>query len=296
MEAVRQRTLKSPVEFAGIGLHSGEDCRVVIGPATENTGVLFRSRDAGASNNLIFACPENVILTDHGTALSNGNGATVATVEHLMAALALVGLDNVVIDVTGPEIPILDGSAALFVAGLNEVGAQIQDEPRREIVIKETLSFGEEDRAIVVEPYDGFSVDVAIDFEDCLIGKQSLSIHLDEASDKARLAKSRTFCRRGEIECLRKAGLIKGGSLENSIVVDGDKLLNSEELRDPDEFVLHKALDLIGDLYLLGAPIRGSIRAAKPGHALNTRFALMLSRHFGLSESLDRDREVRAIA
>ena len=282
MEAVRQRTVKAPVEFAGVGLHTGADCRVVVRAAPAHSGIYFRCMDANGPDNMIAASPDNVIFTDHGTSISNGKGAEVATIEHLMAALALVGVDNAVIDVFGPETPILDGSAALFVGALSDAGTTIQAAPRREIIIDEPLSVCDGDRAIIVEPFDGFSLDVAIEFEDCLIGRQALSLHLDQPCDKARLAKSRTFCRLREVEALREVGLIRGGSLENSIVVDGDRLLNDDALRDPEEFVLHKGLDLIGDLYLLGAPIRGSIRAAKPGHALNTMFALKVARHFGL--------------
>ncbi len=296
MDAVQQRTIKAPVEFAGVGLHSGADCRVVVRAAAANAGIFFRSMDSSGPNNLIAASADNVALTDHGTSLSNGEGARVSTVEHLMAALALVGIDNAAIDVFGPETPILDGSAALFVRGLSDVGTRVQSAGRREIVIDEVLSVCDGDRSIIVEPFDGFSLDVAIEFEDCLIGRQSLSLHLDQPCDKARLAKSRTFCRLREVESLRGAGLIRGGSLENSIVVDGDRLLNPDALRDPEEFVLHKGLDLIGDLYLLGAPIRGSIRAAKPGHALNTRFALMLARYYGIALPAQDDSVLRASA
>ena len=296
MEAVRQRTVKAPVEFAGVGLHSGADCRVVVRAAPLNHGIYFRCMDAKGPDNLVAASPDNVIRTDHGTSISNDEGASVSTVEHLMAALALVGVDNAVIDVFGPETPILDGSAALFVCGINDAGTRVQAAARREIIIDETLSVCDGDRAIVVEPFDGFSLDVAIEFEDCLIGRQSLSLHLDQPCDKARLAKSRTFCRLRDVESLRSAGLVRGGSLENSIVVDGDRLLNPDALRDPEEFVLHKGLDLLGDLYLLGAPIRGAIRAAKPGHALNTLFALKLARHFGLSMPEEDPGELRATA
>lgn len=296
MEPVRQRTVKAPVEFAGIGLHSGADCRIIVREAPENTGVIYHSLDFSGPNKLIVACPENVALTDHGTSLSNGDGASVSTIEHLMAALALVGIDNAIVDVFGPEIPILDGSAALFVRGLSDAGVAIQSATRHEIVIDEMISISDGDRAIIVEPFDGFSLDVAIEFEDCLIGRQSLSLHLDQPCDRARLAKSRTFCRLREVESLREAGLIRGGSLENSIVVDGDRLLNEDALRDPEEFVLHKGLDLIGDLYLLGAPIRGAIRAAKPGHALNTQFALKLARHLGHSAPVEQEDQLLATA
>lgn len=296
MQSGCQKTVKAPVEFAGIGLHTGVECRVIVRPAAANAGIVFRRCDQGGPDNLIPACAENVVRADHGTALANAAGARVETVEHLMAALALVGIDNAVIDIVGPEAPILDGSAALFVSGLKEAGLIEEQAARNIVFIKETLVVRDGDRSIVIEPFDGFSLDVEIDFEDCLIGRQSLTLHLDQPCDQVRLAKSRTFCRLHEIQPLRRAGLIRGGSLNNSIVVDGDRLLNRDALRDPEEFVLHKGLDLIGDLYLLGAPIRGAIRATKPGHDLNTRLARAAARRYGFGAPADGAPAMRATA
>lgn len=283
MGAVQQRTLNCSVEFAGVGLHSGADCRIIVKPASEHAGIVFRSQDFDG-DNLIAASPQNVILTNHGTTLGNGAGASVSTVEHLMAAFAICAVDNALVEVIGPEIPILDGSATEFVNGFNGVGFADQSARRRAIPIEQPLEIHDGDRFIEISPYEGFSLEVVIDFEDCLIGRQELTLHLGDPSQQARLAKSRTFCRLHEVEALRRVGLIRGGSLHNSIVVDGDRLLNEEALRDPEEFVLHKALDLIGDLYLLGAPVRGAIRAVKPGHDLNARLALEIARRYGLSE------------
>ncbi|WP_395076518.1 UDP-3-O-acyl-N-acetylglucosamine deacetylase [Hyphococcus sp.] len=272
-----QRTLSRSVTFAGVGLHSGEPCRAELKPAAAGQGVVFRRTDLSSESNEIPACPENVVGADHGTTLANSFGASVATVEHVMAALALTGVDNVVIEVTGPEIPILDGSSAAFVSAIAETGLQTLNAPRRALAVEEMQSIEDGDRAIHLEPFDGRCIEIEIDFGDCMIGRQTLSLDLNDPKDITRLSAARTFCRLHEVEALRSAGLIRGGALTNGLVVDGHKLLNEEPLRDPAEFALHKALDLIGDLYLLGAPLIGRIRAVKPGHALNTRAALALS-------------------
>lgn len=296
MGAVRQRTLKRPVEFAGVGLHSGDACRVIVKPAPTDAGIVFRRQDFVGPDNSVVATPQNVILTNHGTALGNAAGATVTTVEHLMAAFALCSVDNALIEVYGPEIPILDGSADQFVQRLTEAKFAAQSSRRKVITIEEPLKVCDGDRWIEVVPLGGFSIDIVIDFEDCLIGRQALTLHLDDPYQQERLAKSRTFCRLHEVEALRRVGLIRGGSLENSIVVDGDRLLNEAALRDPEEFVLHKGLDLIGDLYLLGAPIRAAVRAVKPGHDLNARMALAIARRYGLAEMHEDRAALRATA
>ncbi len=271
-----QRTLKKTVEFAGVGLHSGEACRVVLTPASADAGIVFQRTDLAAPDNVIAAIPENVACANHGTTLTNEAGVSVATVEHLMAALALTGVDNVTVDIDGPEIPILDGSAAAFVTEIAQAGLSELRSRRRPLVITETERVADGERSIKVEPHAGRLVEIEIDFGDCLIGRQALCLDLDDPAVIARLASARTFCRLNEVEALRAAGLIRGGALSNGIVVDGDRVLNEEPLRDPAEFALHKALDLIGDLYLLGGPVIGRIHAVKPGHDLNTRAALYL--------------------
>lgn len=281
MGAEKQKTLDKSVTFTGVGLHTGKECQIVLRSADEHTGIVFKRIDLEANNQgdapMIAAVPENVVRACHGTVLANGQGGSVATVEHLMAALAICEVDNATIDVHGPEIPILDGSSAPFVEGFRQAGLQSQQALRSLIVLDAPVAVAEGDRSIVIKPADAFHLSVTIEFEDCLIGRQSLSIELDDQELLERMAKSRTFCRAHEIEALRAQNLIRGGSLDNSIVVDGKALLNKDALRDPQEFVLHKALDLIGDLYLLGAPIQGAITANKPGHDLNTRIALAVS-------------------
>ena len=284
MRGAPQQTLKKSVEFSGVGLHTGQDCRIVVNPLSENAGIVFRRADSEAAGqgarrrSLIKAAPENVVRADHGTVLANAYGVTVKTVEHLMAAFALVAVDNALIDVFGPEIPILDGSADAFVSALRKAGLVAQSAPRQEIVLDETVRVGDGDRIVILEPADAFSLDISIAFEECVIGRQSLRLTMRDLRECDRLATARTFCQLHEVETLRNAGLGRGGSLKNAIVIDGDRLLEDQTLRDPQEFVLHKALDFVGDLYLLGAPVRAKIRAEKPGHTLNTRAALAVSR------------------
>lgn len=279
-EPARQRTIAGEIEFAGVGLHSGEACRIRLSPSMAN-GVVFKRRDENGSSALIKAAPENVVCANHGTCLANAAGVRVATVEHLMAALALTRIDHLVVEVEGPEIPILDGSAAEFVAGIAETGLTQLSAHRRSFTVEEKVRFGDERRWIEFEPFAGRHIDIDIDFSGCLIGRQTLSIDLDDPSDLVRLATARTFVRLEEVEALKKAGLIRGGALCNALVVDGDKLLNDDPLRDSAEFALHKALDLIGDLYLAGAPVVGRVRAFRPGHDINTRAALALAKSAG---------------
>ena len=276
MGAIMQSTVRTEIVWKGLGLHTGGHCTVTVKPAGVDAGISFVS--TSDPDLIIEARPDFVSATNHGTTLSSGH-VSVATVEHLMAAFALCGVDNARVELDGREIPIMDGSAANFVDAILAAGLKDQPAQRDEIVIDEPITVVDGDRHITIEPADAFSMDVSIAFEDCLIGRQSLSLHLDDPLNLDRLAKSRTFCRLYEVEYLRDVGLIRGGSLENSIVVDGDRLLN-DGLRDPQEFVLHKALDLIGDLYLVGRPIRGAVRAEKPGHDLNTRIAHAVWRRY----------------
>ncbi len=288
MQAEKQHTLSRAVEFAGVGLHSGEQTRICLHPANPGHGVIFRRQDLEPgpdTDNFIAATPSNVAFTQLGTTISNVSGVSVSTIEHLMAALALCNIDNVLIDVFGAEIPILDGSAAPFVEKIRAAGSEMQAALRQTIEITEPFFVEDGDRMISIEPLDHWRLDIAIEFEDCLIGRQSLTARLDDINDLERLASSRTFCRLHEIEQMRAAGLIRGGSLDCAIVVDGERILNSETLRDPNEFALHKALDLIGDLYLLGGPIKGHIHANKPGHDLNTKFARALASHLGIEQA-----------
>ncbi|MEM8771626.1 MAG: UDP-3-O-acyl-N-acetylglucosamine deacetylase [Pseudomonadota bacterium] len=288
----RQATVREVVSFEGIGLHSGAQCRVRVSPGGENTGIVFRRWNGDRINHsvlgpteiaeaTIIASPVSVVRSNHGTTIANDFGASIATIEHLMAAFAILRVDNAVVDVFGPEIPILDGSAAPFVVGIRKAGLRSQKAARNSILIEEPILIEDGARSFSVEPAETFSLEISIVFDDCFIGQQTLSITLSDEDMIDRLASARTFCRLNEVDALRQAGLIQGGSLDNSIVVDGERVLNRDALRDPEEFVLHKALDVIGDLYLLGAPICGAVRAIRPGHDLNCRAALAIDRRAG---------------
>ena len=277
MRATFQQTLSRAVEFSGVGLHSGQDCVATVRPAGADVGIVFCRLDLDEGVNIVAASPENVRNTRQGTTLTAPNGASAATVEHLMAALCLAGVDNAWIDLFGPEAPILDGSALDFLNAFNAAGCDLQSAPRRRPVMPDApVAVRDGDRSIEIVPGAGRIIDITIEFDDCMIGRQSLRLDLDNPEDCARMAAARTFCRAHEIDSLRAAGLARGGSLENSLVVDGERVLNKSGLRDAREFALHKALDLVGDLYLLGVPVQGEIRAVRPGHDLNVRMAQAL--------------------
>lgn len=296
MTVVEQTTLAKPVAAGGVALHSGRETRIILRPASAGQGVFFRRidlldeglLDIGAEDYdriSIKASPHAVCETRLGTTVINNAGVAVSTVEHLMAALAVCGVDNVIVDVIGSEIPIFDGSAATFVQLIRQAGLTTLAAPRRALRISRESSVTDGDRFIAMEPAKGFILDVTIDFDDPAISRQTISISLDDRASLERLVWARTFCRLKDVETMRASGFGRGGSLENSLVVDGGRLLNEAGLRDPQEFALHKALDMLGDLYLLGAPLIGRIRAHKPGHDLNVRTAQFIDDEPGLAES-----------
>ena len=278
MQSVSQTTIARDAALEGVGLHSGAVTRVVLRPALAGQGVVFRR--AGGPD--IAATPDAVRNTQLSTGLGEG-AARVATVEHLMAAIALAGVDNIIIDVDGAELPALDGSAAPWLDLMIASGVRALRATR--VVKRVAAPVGVEDaggRAIRAEPHDGRIIDVSIDFADAAIGAQRVTLDLDNAADVRRVARARTFCRRDDIERMRARGLSLGGSFDNAVVIDGAQVLNPSGLRDSQEFALHKALDLIGDLRLAGAPVIGRIIAQRPGHDLNARFAAALARSLTL--------------
>jgi UDP-3-O-[3-hydroxymyristoyl] N-acetylglucosamine deacetylase len=268
MTAPRQTTIQKSASLSGVGLHSGADCRVVIRPAAADAGVVFR-KESGA---VVRAAAAAVADTRLCTRLANDTGDAVGMVEHLMAAFAITSLDNAIVEIEGPEVPILDGSAAPYVEAIEASGVVALTSARPAIRIIAPVEFRDGTRIIRAEPHDGRIIEVAIEFDDAAIGAQSLTLDLDRPEHLRRLAHARTFCRLADVEVMRRAGLSLGGSLDNAIVVDGGRILNPEGLRDPSEFTLHKALDLVGDLRLAGWPIIGKISARRPGHDLNARF------------------------
>lgn len=253
---------------AGIELHGGKHRRLAMRPAPINTGLVFVRTDITDRNNKICVRPDGVTGVKNCTTLSNIAGAKVATIEHLLAALSATGIDNLYIDLDGEELPALDGSAEPFLKLIEQVGITRQNASRKYIKVLETVSVTAGESTGRIEPCDHLELDVSIDFEDAAIGRQHVAITPNVRAFRDRLASARTFARLHEVAALQAAGLSKGGSLDNAVVVDGDKVLNPEGLRFDDEFVRHKALDLLGDLYL-GGPILGRVTTRRGGHGLN---------------------------
>jgi len=244
---------------------------MTLRPADAGAGILFRRTDLAGTEADIAASWRNVVDTRMATTLGNPAGARVATVEHLMAALAGCGLDNAVIEIDGPEVPVMDGSSAPFVFLVECAGVVEQDAPRRAIRIDRAVSVGDEKRFVAARPDECFNISFEIDFENAAMTRQALSLRLINGTFKTDIARARTFGFAHEVDALRKAGLARGGSLDNAVVISGNTVLNGDGLRYADEFVRHKILDCVGDLYLAGAPIIGRIDALRSGHSLNHR-------------------------
>ena len=264
IEAAPQQTLKNPIGCRGVGLHSGQRVAMGLLPALPGTGIIFRRTDAAVE---IRANWINAVESSRCTMLSDGIGTSVGTVEHLMAALAGAEIDNVIIEIDGPEVPIMDGSAAPFMFLIECAGTVEQEAPRRAVKVLKQVSVVADGAMAMLSPGRGFSMSFEIDFESALIRRQDISILLDRETFKSQLSRARTFGLMDEVSRLREAGLARGGSLDNVIVVNGDRVLNSGGLRYEDEFVRHKLLDAIGDLYLAGAPLIGHFRGVRSGHA-----------------------------
>lgn len=262
-----QRTVKEPISCQGVGLHSGSPVNLSILPAPANHGIVFVRTDL-ASPVEIPAQAEFVVDTSLATTLGR-NGIKVGTVEHLMAALAGLGIDNARIELDGPEVPIMDGSAAPFAYLVKTAGIRVLDEPKSFIVIKKPVTVMDGDKEATLTPATRFKVDCTIDFKHPLISDQSISFEFSDRAFSRELARARTFGFLRDVEMLKKMGLAKGGSLENAIVVDEFSILNPDGLRFPDEFVRHKLLDAIGDVSLFGRPVIGHLKVFKGGHALN---------------------------
>ena len=264
-----QHTLRAPALFAGVGVHTGAYTRVNVRPAAANSGIVFVRTDVRDRDNLVPATGEAVCKTQLGTVIGNDAGVTVATIEHLMAAFAMLGVDNALVEVDGPEMPIMDGSSAPFVRILDRAGLRPQDAARNYIEILDTVEVVDGDKRATLKPADGFEMAFEIVFDTAAIGRQALDLPMDEAAFREELADCRTFGFLNDVEHLRSIGLARGGSMDNCVVIDGDRVLNPEGLRRPDEFVRHKALDAIGDLYTLGGPLIGRFEGVCAGHGLN---------------------------
>ena len=260
-----QTTLNRSIDCAGVALHSGKKVSLSLKPAGPNMGIIFRRSDLPGLPE-IRANWKNVVDTRMCTTLGNSKGVTISTVEHLMAALSGCHVDNAIVEVSGSEVPVMDGSAQPFVFLIECAGVKQLDASRRVIEVLRPVKVESEGRVAELLPSNSFSVGFQIEFDDCAISRQELFITLVNGTFKKEIARARTFGFVNDVEALRASGLALGGSLENAVVVDGDKVLNDGGLRYEDEFVRHKVLDAVGDLYLSGAPIRGHYRGVRAGH------------------------------
>ena len=268
---IRQRTLKNIISATGVGLHTGEKVYMTLRPAAADTGIVFRRIDLPQVVD-IKSDPYAVGDTRLASCLEK-NGASVGTVEHLMSALAGLGIDNAFVDLSAPEVPIMDGSAGPFVFLLQSAGIEEQNAAKRFIRILKTVEVRAGDKWVKLAPFNGFKLDLGIEFNHPVFdaSRQTVSFDFSATSYIKEVSRARTFGFMQDVEAMRSQGLAMGGSLDNAIVMDEYRILNSDGLRYDDEFVKHKALDAIGDLYLLGHPIIGAFSGFKSGHALNNQ-------------------------
>ena len=267
MSILNQKTIKKNISFKGIGLHSGLNANLIIKPAEPNTGIIFKRIDI-QNNNIIIPNLFNVSSAILCTTIANEHGVSVSTIEHLMGALYGMGIDNALIEIDNEEVPILDGSAKLFVEAINEAGLETSDAPIKVIKIEKSIEFKDGNKSISIEPSKvSLDIDFELKYENELIGQQRNLIKVYE-SDLEDVYNSRTFCLFEDVEKLYAMGLGKGGSLDNAVVVKDNKVLNNDGLRNKKEFVNHKILDCMGDLYLAGYKIIGKIICSQGGHKL----------------------------
>jgi len=270
MSYLNQKTVKSPITFKGIGLHGGIDANVTIKPAKPNTGVIFKRVDL-INHNTVIPNFNYVSNTSLNTTVSNENGVKVSTIEHLMGALLGLGVDNVIIEIDNEEVPILDGSAKLFIEKIVSTGFTVSEVPIKIIKILKKIEFREGARTISIEPSTlNLTIDFELKYENQLIGSQRNKIKVYE-DDLTDIYNSRTFCLFEDIEKIKKIGLAKGGSLENAVVVKDNKVLNENGLRNKKEFVNHKILDCMGDLYTSGFRIVGNVTCSQGGHYITNQ-------------------------
>jgi UDP-3-O-[3-hydroxymyristoyl] N-acetylglucosamine deacetylase len=293
---LKQRTLKSLIRASGVGLHTGQKVRMTLRPAPPDTGVVFRRIDL-ASPVDVPARADLVGETKLCSGLVSGE-VKVYTVEHLMSALSGLGIDNVFVDLDGPELPIMDGSASPFALLLQQAGLEAQAAPKRFLRVRKTVEVRDGDKWARLEPYAGFRLSFSIDFRHPVIERSTQSVTVDfaETSYVKEIARARTFGFMHEVEDLKDSGLALGGGLENAVVLDEQGVLNSEGLRFADEFIRHKLLDAIGDLYLLGRPLLGAFTAHKSGHALNNRLVRAALAEAGALETVVFERDDEAPA
>ena len=267
MSLLNQKTIKNSVSFSGIGLHSGKPAKICVKPSSPDTGIVFKRTDL-KENNLIYPNFMNVSNTALNTTISNSSGVKVSTIEHLMGALFGIGIDNALVEIDNEEVPILDGSAKVFIEEILTAGLELSNKPIKIIKINKKIEFKNGDKFISIEPSKlSLDIDFELKYQNQIIGNQRNKKNVYE-DDLTEIFESRTFCLYEDIEKIKKNGLAKGGSLENAIVVKGEEVLNSEGLRNSKEFVNHKILDCIGDLYTSGYRMIASINCSQGGHYL----------------------------
>jgi len=270
MSVLNQKTINKNISFKGVGLHTGLEANLILKPAEPNTGIIFKRIDL-KENNIIIPNIFNVSSAVFCTTISNESGASVSTIEHLMGALYGLGIDNALIEIDSKEVPILDGSAKLFVEAISKIGIKNSDAPIKVIKIEKKIEFNDGKKTISLEPTKiSLDIDFELKYENELIGTQRNLIKIFE-SDLTDIYNSRTFCLFEDVDKLKEMGLAKGGNLNNAIVVKNGKILNQEGLRNEKEFVNHKILDCLGDLYLAGHKIIGKITCSQGGHKLTNQ-------------------------
>lgn len=266
-----KKTVKKEIALAGTGLHTGKQVTIRIKPSYQDVGILFVRTDL-EGDNIVPARAPYIVDTRFATTIGRGS-AVISTVEHLMAAFAGCGIDTAIVEIDGPEVPVFDGSAAPFVALIKETGTASIKFPKTYLKILEEISVSDGDKKVTLRPCDCFKVDFRIKFDHPVIRAQRFKGKISEKTFKKRIAIARTFGFLRDVELLKKNGLARGGSLDNAVVIGEDGILNQEGLRFSDEFVRHKVLDLVGDLYMLGAPLKAEVRAVKSGHTLHAMLA-----------------------
>ena len=274
---MKRKTIKNQISFNGIGLHKGEKIEINLKPVRDNSGITFKRIDLSGDNE-ILVCPENLFELERGTNIQNSSGAKVYTIEHMMSALHMLGITDLLIEIEGNELPIMDGSSIIFVDRIMEASIEELEKEVEPIIIKEPVYFSEEKdgKHIIALPYDGFKVSYTIDYNHTFLKAQYYEIELNTENYISEIARARTFCFDYEIEYMQKHNLALGGSLENAIVIKKDGVINPEGLRYETEFVRHKILDLIGDIYVLNRPIKAHLIAIKAGHFINSNLSKKL--------------------
>ncbi|MDI1228191.1 MAG: UDP-3-O-acyl-N-acetylglucosamine deacetylase [bacterium] len=276
LTSVYQHTILNAFTVTGVGVHSGATANMTVKPADASAGITFIRTDVTDKNNVIPARWNAVVDTKLCTVLANKSGVTISTIEHLMSAFAALGIDNATVEIDGPEIPIMDGSAVQFVQAIDKAGLLRQKSRRHVLRVLKTVSYQEGEKEVFLSPADGQFFGFEISFHNALIGRQKFTHALKEEAYRGDIAAARTFGFLHEVEALRKMGLARGGSLDNAIVIDGDKVLNEGGLRFKNEFVRHKILDAIGDIYLMGVQLIGHYHGVKAGHAMNNKILHVL--------------------